>query len=653
MTLYKQLVLVILTLFMLMFIGTLLVNYHTTRAFLIEQLESHAQDTATSLGVSLSPPMMARDEPTMMSLVDAIFDRGYYKEIAVKNSEERALIERKLNVVVEEVPAWFVEWVDLEAPQASARLMSGWRQAGTVYVQSHPGFAYEQLWRTLTRTLFWFACTALFGVLVGGLVLRSLLKPLKAMEKQAEAVSAFRYEVQETLPKTRELRSVVLAMNRMTQKVKNSFEEQAQSAEQLRVLAYRDQVTGIGNRRYFDAQLQTRLKSGGELRRGALFLIQINDLNGMNNRHGYQAGDALLKEVVSVLEHAIADNDDCMVARLAGADFGLLIPDSGLGDAEKLAATISSDLAQLHGQGFSDSVNVAHIGVALYAGEESEECMVKLLSEADMALRAAQVQGMNAWYHYAASAALPEIHGKQDWKIHINEVVRAGKLVLHVQPVVDAHVPETILHQEVLVRIPGQDNTLLPARMFMPMAEQLDIALQIDRAVLTQVMEYLSRGLMTTPIAVNLSIASLRDPGFADWLFGKLAKIPGDAQRIEFEFSEFMAVRELDRLRDFATRLRKLGHGFGLDHFGRGFSAFGYLQSLRPDYVKIDGSYTEMVTQDRDSQFFLRTLSSVAHSLDITVIVEAVENQEQWAIMKELNVDGVQGYAVGRPQPLD
>ncbi|MEO5574374.1 MAG: EAL domain-containing protein [Gammaproteobacteria bacterium] len=648
MTLYRQLVLVILTLFMLMFMGTLLINFHNTRAFLMEQLKSNAQDAATSLGVSLSPAMQANDLPTMNSLVDAIFDRGYYREIVVEDQQGRHLVDREMNAERNETPAWFIDLVKLEMPQASADLMSGWRQAGSIQVRSNTGYAYEQLWRTLTRTLLWFAGTAVFGILIGGLTLRSLLKPLKAVERQAEAVSSSRYEMQHALPKTRELRNVVLAMNRMTEKLKASFEEQAQSAEHLRLLAYRDPLTGIGNRRYFDAQLQTHVKSATE-QRGALLLIQLNDLNGLNNRHGYQAGDTMLKQAAAILENAVADHEHCLLARLTGADFGLLMPDANAEDADKLAAIISSDLARLHGQGVVDSDDVVQIGIALYAGEQDP---AGLLAGADMALRAAQAQGPNVVYRYAAAPQLPEIHGRQEWKIYLGEMVRANKIILHVQPVVDAHVPQTLLHQEILVRIPGPGNTLLTAGTFMPMAEQLEIAVEVDQAMLTQVIAYLSSDTNGTRLAVNLSLASLRNTAFVDWLFDRLGKLPDSAPRIEFEFSEFVAVRELDKLRQLVTRLRERGHGFGLDQFGRGFAALGYLQSLHPDYVKIDGSYTGQVTENTDNQFLMRTLCNVAHSLDIVVIAQSVESQTQWEIMKELNMDGVQGYAVGRPQAL-
>ena len=99
-----------------------------------------------------------------------------------------------------------------------------------------------------------------------------------------------------------------------------------------------------------------------------------------------------------------------------------------------------------------------------------------------------------------------------------------------------------------------------------------------------------------------------------------------------------------------ALRARRVG--FGLDHFGQGFSAFGYLKTLRPDYVKIDGGYSAKLAEDFDNQFFVETLVGVAHSLDIRCIAEMVEDETQRDLLRQLGADGIQGYLVGRPEPL-
>jgi EAL domain-containing protein (putative c-di-GMP-specific phosphodiesterase class I) len=107
-------------------------------------------------------------------------------------------------------------------------------------------------------------------------------------------------------------------------------------------------------------------------------------------------------------------------------------------------------------------------------------------------------------------------------------------------------------------------------------------------------------------------------------------------------------------MREFSTRVREVGHGIALDHFGSSFSNFGYLQSMRPDYVKIDRAFTnELGKEDSDSDFFISSLCSVAHSLDVEVMAEGVENAEQFELLKELDVDGVQGYYIDKPGPLD
>ena len=645
MTLYRQIVMVILVVFPLLFAGTLTVAVERTRIFLKEQLQSHAQDTATSLGLSLSPHMQDEDLPTMKSMVDAIFDRGYYREIKVEKTDGTPLIVRDQDVKIEGVPAWFVAHLPLDTPEAKAAVMAGWKLAASVYVSSHPGYAYDQLWQTATRIFYWFAALALLALALAMVALHFLLKPLQAVERQAEALCARKYQFQERLPRTRELRRVVVAMNRMTEKVKAMFAEQASSAERLREQAYRDSLTGLGNRRYFDSQLQARLLGSEEAGNGALLLVQLKDLRALNERLGFEAGDRLVAAAARVIEQAVAGVEGAVIARLTGADFGLLLPSVSSAQADDLAKSLAGALGQMSSQGLSESSNVGHVGVAMYEpGRQPGE----VLAEADNALRAAQSAGENAWQRYQAEgAAMP---GRREWKARLEEVINAGTVVLEGQQVVDAAETGKVLHREVFVRIPNPEGGLWNAGVFMPTAEQLGLARDIDRIVVRQVLEHLGSRSEAVPVAVNLSPASLRNEEFVSWLLGALERAGALRAGIIFELPEFGAVRDLEAVRNFAARVRDLGHGVALDHFGRSFSSFGYLQSLRPEYVKIDRAYTRLA--DRDDQFFVESLCSVAHSLDILTIAEGVEDQERWEALKQLHVDGIQGYVAGRPEGL-
>jgi len=125
MTLYRQLIIFTLALFFILFTGTWFAKLETTRSFLVDQLESHSQDTATSLALSITQHMINKDMPTIESMINAVFDRGYYSVVRLSDVRDNVLIERVLDVTVENVPPWFIRWVRLETPDASAGVMSG------------------------------------------------------------------------------------------------------------------------------------------------------------------------------------------------------------------------------------------------------------------------------------------------------------------------------------------------------------------------------------------------------------------------------------------------------------------------------------------------------------------------------------------------
>ena len=649
MTLNRQLLLAIALMCILMFVGTIVLNLYSTRMFLQEQLQSHAQDTATSLGLSISPHISEEALPTAKAMIDAIFDRGYYSRISLFGLDEKPLFERSSIVDLEGVPDWFVSFLNLEPPRANAEVLNGWNIAGAVAVESHTGYAYRQLWRTFTRVLYWLVIVSVAVGILGALGIHALLRPMRAVEQQAAGVCARNYIVQKNIPRTRELRSMVEAMNRMTRKVKTMFEEQAHSAAQMREFAYQDSVTRLGNRRYFEAQLRNALQKSEAFQSGALLLVRINGLKQINDSQGYKAGDKLITAAAQILEHSVIGGN-AVIGRLAGADFGILVKGMDDKQAGKYAESLVGQLAQLHTKALIESNNIVQVGITLF---DSERNPAELLSEADHALRSANAAGANQWaVHTRDRSSMPSI-GKQDLKKYITDAIDRRHIVLYAQPVVASSDTNRVLHREVLVRIPAPTGELWTAGSFMPLAEELNLARAVDRIVVEELLKRIRQQDGSELFAVNLSPGSLRDEVFLDWLYVKLASAPARAAKMVFEFSEFGVMRDLDRLRDFSRRVKELGHGIGLDHFGQAFSNFGHLYSLRPDYVKIDGAYTAQITESRDDQFFVKTLCSIAHSLDIVSIAEMVETEEQRALLKSLQLDGIQGFSVGRPVAID
>lgn len=651
MTLHRQLFMFTVFLVGILFLGVWIEKLQSTTSFLVSQLESHAQDTATSLGLSLSPIMAENDIPTVDTMINAVFDRGYYRIISLKDTNGDIITERNLPVEIEGVPDWFINFVSIKPPRAEALVMSGWSHAGTLYVESHPGLAYLTIWKTMTRISFYFLIAGSTILFLGSLALRLLLRPLQMVEQQAEAICRKEYQIQESLPKTRELRQVILSMNRMTSHVRDMFSQQAKVAERLRQKAYTDQLTGLGNRRYINGQVEARLQAAEDETRGALLMLQIDNLQAVNEVAGYEAGDALLQKIGAILKKETKIIKDVALARLAGGDFAIFMSQVNSSDATEMAEHLINNVSRLAAENISHSDNLAHIGGVFF---EHPPTLAQLLAGADNALQSARQKGPNKWVIKPISAGDEKaVQGRSWWRETLAGILASGDVILFNQPVVSSRSETTVVHQELLSRIVLQSGKVESAGIFVPLAERLRLISKLDQVVLRKIFKEQSTLSKMQTVAVNVSPSSLSDPFFSQWILSELGKSKKNSPHFIFEFPEYGAVQHLDIVKAFSNKVQKLGHSIALDHFGQSFANFGYLKSLRPKYVKIDRGFTkELESGHGDSGFFIEALAGVAHSLDIQVIAEGVETVKQKEILQEMNIDALQGYLFAKPGQL-
>ncbi len=651
MTLLRQLILVIVTLFILLFAGTFAISVHNTRAYLSEQLKTISQDTATSLGVTLSPHFAEGGDMVVVErLIDAVFDSGYYREVILRGIDDTLLVERRASAKLEAVPAWFVSRFPLETPRGEALVMDGWQQAGTILVSASAGHAYMTLWTNTAQSFWWFLGASLVTFLIGVVLLHYVLRPLRAVEVQAKAICDRQYPVQDKIPWTLELRSVVEAMNRMTTKVKEMFEEQAETMERIRAENYRDPVTGLANRRYFDMQLRFLMAAEDRFLSGALILIEIKGLKELNERSGFARVDALLQGLGQLIESHCAKlaGDDHFAAHIAGADFAIVLADVPEKECEEFLVQLMQSLPQLHDKGLVDALDVAHAGMVCYHGQAHGD----FLSEADSALRAAQAKGGNAWQVQRASARAVATRSASEWSASLRRILDEGRVLLFKQDVRMSGASQTLLQHEVLLRVVEETGEVVSAGVFVPMAKRLGLINEFDRYVVREVMARLRRGEgLGGAVAINLFPASLRDQGFLAWLYGELAAAPEISRQLIFEISEYGAMEDLNALRNWVNCIRKLGARTSIDHFGKGFTSFGYLCDTRIDFLKIDGSFITEIERSKDHRFFVESVVRIAHGLDMTVVAESVEDGRVAQILTTLGVDALQGYGVGAPVP--
>ncbi|MFV0436499.1 MAG: EAL domain-containing protein [Desulfopila sp.] len=617
------------------------------RQFVGDQLESHAQDAATSLGLSLSTISDGKDIPTMEAMVNSLFDRGYYSLIQLRDVGDQLLIDRQSTMLIEGVPAWFIHLLPLDPPRAEALIMHGWQQVGTITVESHPGYAYQTLWRSAVTATISFAATFLVVALLGGWGLRRLLKPLAGIEEQAVALTERRFHIQNEVPRTRELCRVVTVMNRMTVRLRDIFHDQAAMVNELMQRAYQDPVTGLGNRRFVEAQVKAKVTAKGEDVQGSFLLIQLQKLQDINHVEGYDAGDELLRQTAEILRQATDSIAEPVVARLGGGDFALLLPNIGGNEAQSVGNTV----LELHRQTANGGSQPLLCGGTVY---RTPLTMQALLTTADQGLIAARHRPDGSAVLAAAESSTDSAAGgRLEWKTLLQRVIADRAVVLYSQPTVRVDNIEKIIHHEILSRVVDATGAHLSLGRYIPYAEQFGLMPALDRLVLERLAEVGFQSLSPQRIAVNLSVFSLEDRDFMRWLDSWLAQCVAVGVALNFEFTEYQAVRHRTAIADFAAQIRREGHKIGIDHFGQGLIHFGYLNSLLPDYVKIDRAITQdLWNEENDSTFFVKALCNAAHSLAIGVMVEGVESEEQWQAVSRIQLDAVQGFLIQRPTPL-
>jgi len=649
-TLFRQLIIAVLILLTALYGGNLTVSLLNTRTLVDEQMHVHAQDTASSLALSISQAAQAGDLASLETYFNAVSDSGFFQRLAFTDMDGNLLIERKFPLDVAGVPDWFTRLVDLSSSDGSAEVNSNWIRIGTVSVTSHQGQAYRNLWEVMTQELIWFALVTALACFLAYGALRLLMLPLQRVEKQANAICSQDFSIQEKLPRTRELRHVVEAMNRMSSKLKKVFENQLDIISRLQMQSFRDPVTGISNRTDFDNRLNSFVKDEKGQHCGALMIFAIADFGGINEVAGREEGNNLLKAFAAKLSEDMKQLDGSIIARRQGPEFSVFVPDITEDEADSLAANLFQHLLGI--EWVHKNQHPLNLGMGFTYCQEIFNGP-ELLSEADMALRQARAFGGSQWRKFSdlqSSGVAPVISRPAvEWKTFIRESIKSGNTLLHLQDVFS--VPyKSRLGKEVFTRFMDGENQL-SAGIIVPLAERFGLSSDLDKLVLEKLSAVIDPD-YPGYYAVNLCNGSIRSQNFANWLGEFLSAHAGFARKLVVEIPEYILNIDQASVRRLQIVLSKQGATIGIDHFGLESTAFGYLSSLPIYYLKVHRSFTRRLESNPDNQFYIKSLVQLAHSRDIKLIVEGVEREAEWDILCDLGVDCCQGFFLAEPKPV-
>lgn len=426
-------------------------------------------------------------------------------------------------------------------------------------------------------------------------------------------------------------------------------EKRADAERRAAHIASSDVVTGLANRKGLadrgERLRETLVASGGGW---GVASIRMHRFKAINDRHGYEAGDSMLRGIAAAIDRVLPDS--AIAARLNGDEFAIAFP---VNLANRAAAErTATQLLNVITSPFE--VNGKMLQAGAYAGiaaASADIALPDLLRRADIALDQA-ASGRTArpiWFDQGMERALIA-------HVEIEQGIRFAldheQFLPYFEPQVDLSTGE-IVGFEMLARWNHPLSGLIGPDTFIPVAEEYGLIARLSEQVIAAALANIAKWDPALTLAVNISPMQLADPWLAQRIVRLLTEAGIAPERLVIEITESSLFTDMELARSIATSLKNQGIRLALDDFGTGFSSLAHLRSLPFDVIKIDRSFTATVNQDPESAAIVRAVTNLANAIKVPVVVEGIEDAATHATLLGYGCEMGQGWYFGKPMGAD
>ncbi|WP_409526125.1 sensor domain-containing protein [Nitrincola sp. MINF-07-Sa-05] len=439
--------------------------------------------------------------------------------------------------------------------------------------------------------------------------------------------------------------------------IKQDISDKKQAAAQIHRLSFFDSLTGLPNRTLLMDRLEQACSSGRHMHyQEALLLLNIDRFKLINDAHSLVTGDALLRAFSNRISGLLRDGDT--IARVAGDEFAILLPDpnKGHGQANRRALSVAEKIHQqlqqpiiIEGEVFLVTTSV---GITTFP-EKANETPANIMRRADTALHRAKGAGGNQTAFFEIGMG-EEAERSFRTERELRHGIAAGELRLFLQPQVNSN--RDLVGAEVLVRWQHPTQGLLPPAVFIPIAEESDLIIELGTWVLTESCRLIARQAqlgLPLRLSVNMSPRHFRQSNFVPWVKQMLSATGADPTNLTLEITEGLVIDNIDDIVAKMSSLAEIGIHFSVDDFGTGYSSLAYLKRLPIHELKIDRTFVQDAPNDPNDAALVETILAVASHMHLKVVAEGVETEEQAAFLNARGDVIHQGYLFGKPGPAD
>ncbi|MCU7796898.1 MAG: EAL domain-containing protein [Candidatus Thiodiazotropha sp. (ex Myrtea spinifera)] len=418
-----------------------------------------------------------------------------------------------------------------------------------------------------------------------------------------------------------------------------------QLEHELETLAYVDKLTRLPNRRYFIDRMNEAVEEAEAFdSKLTLFFMDIDNFKIINDSLGHEVGDMVLTEAGWRIQEALRSDDT--VCRLGGDEFTAII--RGVNDFDTISRVSESILKNFELPFYVQDHELrtsASIGIVTYPNDGLTT--KELIKNADTAMYAAK-KGGKSGFRFFSEDMHQDMREYLDIESSLRKSINSTGLHLVYQPFVNTK-NNKIDHCEALLRWDHPERGMIPPGKFIPIAEQSGLIKIVGEWVFDQVCKQIKQWNFDINVSINVSGTELADRNYIDRLHSKLIEYDIEPYRIQLEFTEHVLVSEEGKNLPLLNQLKRLGFQLAVDDFGTGFSSLSYISELPIDIIKIDKSFINRLPDDRKTVAVVKSIISLAHSLDIKTIGEGAENINQVEWLNEHDCKLIQGYYFHRP----
>lgn len=428
--------------------------------------------------------------------------------------------------------------------------------------------------------------------------------------------------------------------------------QKKKSQQKIEFQAHNDFLTGLYNRMKCESDLRKIIKqSVRDGVKGAVMFIDLDDFKHINDGLGHQYGDILLQQIAAGLQSIVGLRGKCY--RMGGDEFVAIVMPDMFSELERIANKVKDMFNKPWYLMETEYFCTMSMGIAVFPDDSKD--VHEIIRLADIAMYESKKNGKNGYTFYDSCSKLNTAR-RLDIENNMRQAVASGidEFVVFYQPVVDVRTGECS-SCEALVRWDSKALGFMGPGDFIPLAEYLGLITSIGDYVLEEACRqcryWNEHGMPDFHINVNLSVVQLLQKDVVGTVARILKKTGVKPRNIVLEITESFAINDMDRVLEIIRGIKELGPRIALDDFGTGYSSLNYIKQLPLDIIKVDKTFIDDIAEDEYAQAFIKLIVELSDTIDTSIIVEGVENENQLNILKELGVDYIQGFYYGKPVP--